>query len=200
MGYDILLMPKTRDDEIILKIYDCSQKANHRGISRKFSLFQSRFHFDQCEFRQVEQILSVDLGVYLRYPKNHFYDTGELEYKLHLAEEKNKPKKVEKIKKQIEEEIENWKLTYHSNNEGWSTIEEFRETTRNFIKAINKYPDFGSEIFIPNVIDFPWGDYFSRKSKKDKNDERILDDLNLILHKLDCIEKQNIKFVAFVGF
>lgn len=197
MGNSTLLIPKTRDDEIHIKIMDC--KAN-KIMSDKFSLFLSRFVFgEESEIKQVEQILSIDLSVYLRHPKNHFYDTDELEYKLYLAEKEKDAQKVNRIKLQIEEEIKNWELTYETNNEGWSTITEFRETTLNFIERINENPEFGRKIFVPVVLEYPWGDYFSKKEMKGEFDDRILDDLNILLIKLECIEKQGIKYVGFVG-
>ncbi|MFK8008944.1 MAG: hypothetical protein AB8H03_21460 [Saprospiraceae bacterium] len=199
MGYDIQLIPKTRDDEILLKIMECTDKNVQRFFSDNFALFQSRFVFDQSEFKQVQELLSIDLSIYLKYPKNHLYDISELEYKLYLAEEKNNLTEIEKIKIDIEDEIENWDLAYKTNNEGWSRINDFRRVTINFIEAIKQNPEFGSKIFVPKVQDFPWGNYFSIKEKKDKNDHRIIDDLNFLLFKLQCIEKYEVEYVGFVG-
>lgn len=190
-------MPKTRNDEIHARIMDCKK---NKFLSDKFSLFQSRFVFEEeSEIKQVEQILSIDLNVYLRYPKNYFYETGELEYKLYLAEKEKDTQEVNRIRLKIEEEIKNWELTYETNNVGWSTINEFRETTINFKEKINDNPEFGRKISIPTALQYPWGDYFSNKEMKDKFDDRILNDLDTLLIQLECMEKQGIKYVGFVG-
>jgi hypothetical protein len=199
MGCSLSLVPKIRDHKIFLKILDCTNKDRNKYLSDKFGCFQSRFVFEQSEIEQVQQILSIDLSTYLKYPKNHWYDTGELEYELYLAEKKNDDLRVEEIRKQIKAEIKNWELTYYTNHEGWSSIEEFRKITLDFISVIKRNPDFGSKLNIPVSIEFPWGNYFSMKEKENEYDRRILEDLDFILHSLECIEKHGIQYVGFVG-
>lgn len=85
MGVDVGLIAKYRDKNFPTLIF-----------SRDFRNFLSRA-YQNSEFDQIQQILNIDLSIFLQYPVN--VDTqeeeGRLEYEIYLAEQQNDMEKVQ---------------------------------------------------------------------------------------------------------
>jgi hypothetical protein len=197
MGYDVLLVAKTRDEEKSFRILDCNQAKGDYFLSRSFSMFQSR-NFEGCELNQVENILDIDLSIYWNYPVNFFADTGELEYRLSLAEEANNFEKATGLQ-HIEAVERHWRQNYDQINEGWTKVEDLRKVTLYLINKIKENPHFGQQMQIAPGWEYSWNKYFTLMPKKNSRDERLIDDLEKILSTLDCIEQEGEKYVAFIG-
>lgn len=197
MGYDVSLVSKTRNEDISFKIHECENKRKISFLTRRFAMFQSR-NFENSEFIQVENILQIDLSIYLKYP-NNTYDPHDLEYELYKAEEAKNQKGIDKVKDLIEKGRKEWEDTYEENNDGWTTVQEFRIVTKEFIEKMKQNPDFGEKIVTPKGWDYPWNGYFSFTPLENEFDDRLIDDLETLLKQLECIEEQGIEYVGFVG-
>ncbi len=193
MGYDVFLIPKTRNDEIKFGIFECKQANKIKSLSRDFAMFQSR-NFEGCEFYQVEKIFKIDLSIYTSYPKNYEPHLDELQYQLWKAEEDKNSNEVAKINKKIEDKRLYWEKNYEKNNEGWVDINKFRQVTLNLLAQIKRKPNFGNEIKVAKGWEYNWQFYFFAGKKNN-----IEQDLKSILATLDCFEKYQIKYVAIIG-
>jgi len=161
-------------------------------------MFQSR-NFPNCELAQVEKILKIDLSAYTKYPTNFIYEPRALEYELYLAEKEKDKTKIAQLKKEIEEGRKKWENSYDQVNEGWTTITQFRASTKIFINKIKQHPHFGELIETPKGWGYRWGNYFSTIPEARKYGKGLVDDLDLLLSQLNCIEKEGIKYVAIWG-
>ncbi|QHT66489.1 hypothetical protein GXP67_07375 [Rhodocytophaga rosea] len=198
MGYDVLIVAKTREDDKLFRILTCEEGKGDYFLSRNFSMFQSR-NFEGCELIQVEQILEIDLSLYWNYPTNYMPDIGELNYRMYQAEQAGDFKKAIEIKQKIEEVEREWHRNYYLINEGWTKIEDLRQITLKLIEKIKSNPAFGKQIKVAPGWDYPWGKYFTLQAKKHPREARILEDLDRILQSLDCIEREGEQYVAFIG-
>ncbi|MEM7374595.1 MAG: hypothetical protein AAF587_38740 [Bacteroidota bacterium] len=161
-------------------------------------MFQSR-DFDNCELTQVEKILQLDLACYTKYPVNYLYDSSELEYRLYLAQKESDEQKTQEIQEAIERGKKEWEQSYDDIHEGWTTVEEFRQTTIQFIERIKQNPDFGQQINTPSGWDYPWDDYFTYSPIPARHNQGVTKDLEVILLQLDCMEMHGIAHVAIWG-
>lgn len=194
MGYDAILVPRNRDEN---KLYEIDYLDS--TFSRKFSMFQSRF-FDGCEMEQVEEILDIDLTIYRKFATNYNPDIGELEYRLYLAKEANDFDKIKFFEEKIEIVKKDWEKNYYMVTEGWTTIYEFIQVTKAFIKKINLNPNYGEKIKIAQGWKYPWGDFFSTSQISNKNTERLHLDLEHLVNLLEIYKKHKIEYVGFIAY
>ncbi|WP_146088661.1 hypothetical protein [Neolewinella xylanilytica] len=190
-------MAKTRDEDVDYEIFRCHEEADGGFLSRDFAMFQSR-DFEGCELKQVESLLQIDLSVYQKFPGNYSLDTGELEYQLYLAEEKQDLNQMAAIERKMEEAEELWHQTYDTNNEGWTTVAEFRKVTRNLLDKLATEQDISDRVVPPPGWDYPWGDYFA-KSNLGIGADSLVKDLQALLIDLKCIESAGVNYVALYG-
>ena len=197
MGYDVNLVPKTRNENILSKIYDCKNKQERSFLTRNFAMFQSR-NFENCELEQVEKLLDIDLSVYTKYPVNFVFESDELEYRLFKAEENKNKREIIRIKEEIEEERKKWEESYDQINDGWARISEFKKVTEDFIDRMKQKPDFGEKIVPPINWKYDWDSYFSLTPRTNRSNTRLIDDLKIVLNQLVCIKEQGIEYVALL--
>ncbi|WP_314005102.1 hypothetical protein [Xanthocytophaga flava] len=193
MGYDIFLMPKTRDEEKAYRITLCEEK--NTDLSETFTFFHSG-EVGENGLKQVEAILAIDLSAFKRSPANYMLDTGELEYSLYLAEEQNDTIKIAQIKVQIEQAKVDWDKSYDTDHRGWTLLTEMRQVVQTLIQKMEEQPDFGKHIKDAEG----WGDYFLVKpSQRKYGEQRLINDLQNLLATMDCMEAEGVEYVGFVG-
>lgn len=198
MGYDVQLVAKTRNEEVRNEIFDCVEKNGPANLSRDFAMFQSR-NFDGCELQQLEILIDKDLSILQRYPKNYELDTGELEYRLYLAEQNGQHSKIKNILTQIKEAEEEWDKTFESDHDGWTVVTEFRNFIESLIQELYLYDDLSKRIRVPEGWDYYWESYFNTDKDGYNKSDRLVDDLERLLIEIECMEKYEINHVGIVG-
>ena len=200
MGLDIHLRPKNRD-------YDYSIDSR---LSRRFcNLLCGPDVFENSELNQLQKLHQIDLSILRRYPINVEPDTGELEYQLYLAEEKNDLKKVRQLNHQIEQKKADWNEHYDKINEGWTELSLLEEIVDQLRKKLIVNPNYHSQLH----YNFDWGDYFHLKRDSDFQDYAELDivtkestkcidnilieDLQSILDWIQTAKQRNIEYATF---
>ena len=199
MGLDVHLTPKNRD-------YDYSIEDR---LSRRFCNFLCGFYtFPNSEFGQVQQILEIDLDVFLKHPVNFEPKIDELEYQIYLAEENNDLEKISALKEKIEQERIEWDKNYEIINEGWTLITELESLASRFRAKLIENPALHKQL----KYNFDWGDYFyleripmpknerlSQEIEESINHVRniLIEDLQSVLNWIESAKKMNIKYVTF---
>lgn len=141
MGNSIFLKAKTRDPrkEEQLLLFEENGSTN---LSDGFTSFVTR-DFENGEQMQIKHILDIDLSVLRRRPVNVEPDTGELEYRLFLAEEEDADEeKAAEIQIQIKQTRTDWEATYDQIQDGWTLLTEMQQVVKSLLIKIEDQPDF----------------------------------------------------------
>ncbi len=155
MGLSVWLRPKRINYDF--SIYGC--------FSRRFCGFLSGPNvYKNPEIKQLEEILKLDLALFLRRVPNLNPPIEDLNHKLYLAKQKGASETVEQLLKEIEIVEIAWRKEFNENNEGWTGIEEFINITALFKEKITASPEYHKFM----KYNHDWRDYFL----PERNDEQ----------------------------
>ena len=189
MGLDILLVSKGKEDDQLV----------YSKLSREFCDFLcGPGVYDNSEFEQLQQLIQLDLSLFKSYPMNMEPDTGELEYRLYLAEEAKNDSEVKRIQALIEKEEREWAENYDTIHEGWMQVNELETLALRLITKLKGDPTIHRKL----DYNFGWGDYFELKEKNPKDyssyvDHTLIEDLLSLIHGLKEMGNKGAKYVTF---
>jgi hypothetical protein len=160
-----------------------------------------------CELKQLEKVLGIELNAFLRKPINLEPDTGREYYEYLLAEEANNAEMMKKWEKEIAKITKEWEENYDKVNEGWTPVAEMKKIVINLLDCIHKKPNYHLEL----TYYVNWGNYFTDTlrieegiavskefSKIEPRNEYFIKDLFEMLNYVECVENKKHELVALV--
>jgi len=198
MGIDVSIRTRKREES-------CRSK-----LSRRFCNFLCGPNaYENSEFKQVEDILQINLELLVNLPDTP--DWFEIESEIYSSEKRNDLQRMNHFKNLLKVRQEEWQNGLYGSDDSWIKVEELRQLTVVFREEIIANSNYYRKI----KYNFSWEDYFLPvrkpvsypKSYDEFPDEMkvllhsrgniLLEDLSEILVYLDCVESKGHQLVTF---
>lgn len=192
MGVVLGLRTKYKHKELI-------KKNVYLSLSKSFGSFIDIYPVGKNnEFDQVEKILDINLRLFHERSNNTEPDITYLDLQRYDAAEQGNQKKADSLQVEIDKVVEQWKLDYPNDMEGWVLISDLRQLVNNFLSKIRENTHYYAEM----EFNLKWESYFNPdgfiiENKITSSRNNLITDLNAILEYLDKVEIFGCELVTF---